>query len=1172
MMSGTRNVFRLGYSKENIFLFFSFLFLIFSFLPTPTFAAQVDANWIGAASGSYNTGSNWSGGVVPNNSTDTYNVKIDNGNTGQATTVTLNTINPTVDNLTIDSLDTFIVANGRLFTVTGGSGAGTITNNGTLSIDSSGSTTQLRITGATVTPVVINGSGSIVLGDSASGISSATVDQQLTNNSTIMGAGNVGGNVLLITNTGSIVANTSGSILTFDVPSVADAGVNTGYMGALSGGILSLSTGSLTNTGGTIQAALSGTVRLAGVNIKGGTIDIFGTGAVDVTASSTLDTAGATVTVTGAGNMTLNNAVTLTITGGTLTNNSRIDTAAGGAQTPLNFTGDTTINGTGDVVLANNGRITGSSGVRLTLGSGQTVTMDGTTTSLGNNAFNVTNQGLVKAIKTGTTGNIDAPVGGEFFNTGTFRAEDFGTMAFQPGLYDNTGGVIEAATSSLVTYNGLELEGGTLTGSGTHRFLTNASTLDGGGTAITIASGARVEQNNGIAVTPIGTITLAGTAEWHSLTGGFTTLFDGGTNSVTLNGTGRFLLGSGGTLANSSIRATGGTVNLGSSLTVEGVGGVGGNAGAVSNTGLILANVSGAAISLDPGVGSAFTNTGTERASGGGIISLASGSHNNTGGITEALTGSTVNVVGGATLTGGTYNTSGTGEIRFTSNTPRIVGVTFGSGANVIQESDTNIEMSGVITNNGSIKNQPAGLTLSLVAITDTTLAGTGRVILGEGTTSTLGRLSGLGGTFNLNNATGHTIEGQGIIGSLLTIDNDGTINANRSGLTLTLDTPATTIGGDGMFKASSGGRLLVSDTLTGTSTSSLVVDASSEAEWGAINVTVGSATINGTLDINGGTLTTSGNLTVGSTADLQLASGLSVGGNFSFALTDETLWDLDGPTAFLTMTGGIGQSQPANIPTLEIGGSDFGDDPHPGTVVPDAAGFVSNFDITTLTIGANARVQLVDSINNGNRNGEFAAAEALYVDTLTLEAGSKLYTNGLNLYYNTANLLGGGVIDDYITNDNTYDELNDVSPGNIALDLLEGTADPTILWNTLTGDGLTTMVLETNLPSLAGYGFVYSGSNAVYYDITTTAPFTGSFTVTFDLDGLTGFASPNDIFGIHNGTIVFGTYNSGNNTYSFTANSFSDFGLGTTPEPSTLLLMLSGLFGLYRYRRYFRK
>ena len=80
----------------------------------------------------------------------------------------------------------------------------------------------------------------------------------------------------------------------------------------------------------------------------------------------------------------------------------------------------------------------------------------------------------------------------------------------------------------------------------------------------------------------------------------------------------------------------------------------------------------------------------------------------------------------------------------------------------------------------------------------------------------------------------------------------------------------------------------------------------------------------------------------------------------------------------------------PGTTDTFEIAGTDMGRDP---------LGFTDNFALAGIELNDQAVLQLMDSVNNGNRNGVGGASEALYVDKLTLEAGSGLNLNGLHLY-----------------------------------------------------------------------------------------------------------------------------------------------------------------------------
>jgi autotransporter-associated beta strand protein len=125
------------------------------------------------------------------------------------------------------------------------------------------------------------------------------------------------------------------------------------------------------------------------------------------------------------------------------------------------------------------------------------------------------------------------------------------------------------------------------------------------------------------------------------------------------------------------------------------------------------------------------------------------------------------------------------------------------------------------------------------------------------------------------------------------------------------------------------------------------------------------------------------------STFSVTSGAGLEISGDFGFAHTNEANFNLH--TATVTYLGDDGNS-------LEVGGTDSG-------LVGVSAG---NFGIGQLVIGTPSQpseVELVDLINNGNRNGPGGAAEALYLSGsggpagLVLNTDSVLVLNHLNVY-----------------------------------------------------------------------------------------------------------------------------------------------------------------------------
>src|SRR5690606_35107119 len=89
----------------------------------------------------------------------------------------------------------------------------------------------------------------------------------------------------------------------------------------------------------------------------------------------------------------------------------------------------------------------------------------------------------------------------------------------------------------------------------------------------------------------------------------------------------------------------------------------------ITNQHLIIANRSNA-LQIYPG-SQLFTNEGTMRAEDGGTLRLASGTYNNTGGLIEARTGSTVEL-DNALIAGGTLEAEGDGLFSVTGSTPEL--------------------------------------------------------------------------------------------------------------------------------------------------------------------------------------------------------------------------------------------------------------------------------------------------------------------------------------------------------------------------------------------------------------------------------------------------------------------------------------------------------------------
>ena len=131
---------------------------------------------------------------------------------------------------------------------------GTITNNGDIQVNSTGSLTYLRLIDA----VALAGSGTLTLGPNANSLMLTNTGgvQDLTNSAshTIQGSGQIGaGTLLRLTNEGTVTANVNGATLLFNGGNSTTT--STGVLRAQNGGVLSFSQGTHTvQAGGLVEA------------------------------------------------------------------------------------------------------------------------------------------------------------------------------------------------------------------------------------------------------------------------------------------------------------------------------------------------------------------------------------------------------------------------------------------------------------------------------------------------------------------------------------------------------------------------------------------------------------------------------------------------------------------------------------------------------------------------------------------------------------------------------------------------------------------------------------------------------------------------------------------------------------------------------------------------------
>lgn len=378
-------------------------------------------------------------------------------------------------------------------------------------------------------------------------------------------------------------------------------------------------------------------------------------------------------------------------------------------------------------------------------------------------------------------------------------------------------------------------------------------------------------------------------------------------SSTTLSGAGALTLstsGAGGAFIQQGV----GGVTLTNQSTIQGAGVIGNGGLALGNSGLVDANTSGQTLFLNGSGG--VTNTGTLQASGGGILDLQSGTTNTGANITASGAGSTVNFQ--TAITGGTLNSSSGGTLQtITNGVATLNSVTISSGSTYTTGNNTDLFISGTLTNNGNLNVSSAANNSILGLNSSTTLTGGGTVTLsqsGAGSAIIQQQVGGL----TLENVD-NTIQGAGTIGNGgLALQNDaaGKIIANATGQTLALN-GAAGVTNSGLLKATNGGTLLIQNTVANaganiTADNGTVTLQSAVINGGTLNSVNGGVlqTIpNGIATLNGVTLSTGSTYTTGNNTDLFLSGTITNKGAINMTSgANNTILGLNTDT---TLTGG---------------------------------------------------------------------------------------------------------------------------------------------------------------------------------------------------------------------------------------------------------------------------
>jgi Dockerin type I domain len=592
-------------------------------------AGLTDCVFTGPSGGNFNTAANWSCGVVPGAATHAF---IDA--TG-ALVVFLN-VSPVVGDLTVGVGDELSCNNNTVLRVPDA------TNNGVISLNSSGNVTALRID---ANPTILSGAGTLRMGPNFQNrIDGQLFDIDLVNGAghTIRGSGQIGLNVIDLVNHGLIRADQPAAALQLDLRNGTLANFNHGTLLATGGGTLTILNSGIDNALGLIRADTNSFVDLDGSTILGGDYTTSGSGLIRFTGGSAVQD------LTSTAHLSVLNNVSPRF-GGTIVNDALITLESSGNVTALLIeTNPTTFTGTGEIVMGGNfqNRISGQSFDldfvndvdHVIRGSGQ----------IGLNVIDLVNHGLIQADNPAAPLQVDLRNGtGENKNNAVMEAVNGATMTLLNSGIDNTLGLIRADTNSFVDLSGSTILGGELAtvGSGLMR-VTESSTLQN------LASTARISILNNVTATVSGTITNQGQMLLNAV--GNLTSLNIASNPTTLAGSGEVVMGSS---VNNRISGQSFDIDLVNAAghVIRGSGQIGLNVIDIVNQGLLIADD---AVGMSIDQRNTFSNGGLIRVMDDGAMTIQAGPFT-TSGTVQVDAGRTLTRVGNFDQTGGVTTVDG---------------------------------------------------------------------------------------------------------------------------------------------------------------------------------------------------------------------------------------------------------------------------------------------------------------------------------------------------------------------------------------------------------------------------------------------------------------------------------------------------------------------------------
>ena len=647
--------------------------------------AQVTVTW-GGSGGSWNTGTNWLGSLLPgasdtaqinsgsptvNNAVSIANLTFSGGNIGGAATLTLTgtgsvwsggSMNGTgtltiqsgaalaISTNTHDFNQRAIVNNGTLTwsggTLRTGSG-GSITNNGTFT-DTASDSLQNAFGGAlgftNAGTYNKNAAGTTTIGLSFANSGTVNVNSGTLN---LNAGGSDASGAKLNVASGAALAFSSGS---FTFASAADL-VDSGGAYFVSGGNLSFAAGTLTLPALTLSGGslgfTTGGLTLTTLALSGGSLG----GAGSYTVTNLTQTGGS---INGSGNVTLTGPGS-TWSGGDMNGTGTLTIQSGAALAISTNTHDFN-----QRAIVNNGTLTWSGGT-LRTGSGGSITNNGTFTDTASdslqNAFGgalgFTNAGTYNKNAAGTT-----TIGLSFANSGTVNVNS-GTLNLNAGGSSSANFATASGATTIFSNSYTLSSGATLTGLGQYTQTGGTLTIAGATTVTNFAqSGGTIAINGTLSlgnflmtggnVSGTGTLNVSGPFTW---------------SGTTLNGPGIFNANGGISLIGNVSIYNAQTLNLAGTSTWSGGTIYEGTGAILNNAGTFNLTSNDSFYNYYGGTRMTLNNSGTLTKSGGtgtsnidavfnntGSVSVSTGTLEFAGTFAQSGSSSTLKVSNGATL------------------------------------------------------------------------------------------------------------------------------------------------------------------------------------------------------------------------------------------------------------------------------------------------------------------------------------------------------------------------------------------------------------------------------------------------------------------------------------------------------------------------------------------